>query len=63
MPLFALEPVGEHRFHLCGWTPERSIEFRLGGEASTVDRLLVVLRSGRTESRIELRATPVATVA
>ncbi len=59
-PLFALEPVGEHRFHLCGWTPERSVEFRLGGAAGGVDRLMVVLRSGRTESRIELPATPAA---
>ena len=56
-PLFALEPVGEHRFHLCGWTPERSVELRLGGDGG-VDRVLVLLRSGRTESRIELPATP-----
>ena len=56
-PLFALEPVGEHRFHLCGWTPERSVELRPGGDGG-VDRVLVVLRSGRTESRIELPATP-----
>jgi aspartate beta-hydroxylase len=59
-PLFALEPVGEHRFHLCGWTPERSVEFRLGGAAGGVDRLVFVLRSGRTESRIELPAVPAA---
>ena len=54
--LFALAPIGEGRFHLCGWTAERSVEFRLG--AAGVDRLVVVLRSGRTESRIELAAAP-----
>lgn len=59
-PLFALEPVGEHRFQLCGWTPERSVEFRLGGEAGGVDRLVVTLRAGRTESRIEMPAAPAA---
>lgn len=57
-PLFGLEPVGDHRFRLCGWTPERSVEFRL--EDGRVDRLVVVLRSGRTESRIELPAIPAA---
>jgi len=59
-PLFALEPVGEHVFHLCGWTPERSIEFQVGGASGGVDRLVVLLRSGRTVSRIELPATPAA---
>jgi hypothetical protein len=58
-PLFALEPIGEHRFRLCGWTPERTVELRLDG-AGGVDRIVVVLRSGRTESRIELPATPAA---
>lgn len=61
-PLFALEPVGEHRFHLCGWTPERSIEFQPGA-GGDVERLVVTLRSGRTESRIQIPATPVAPVA
>ncbi|HXM54651.1 MAG TPA: aspartyl/asparaginyl beta-hydroxylase domain-containing protein [Candidatus Dormibacteraeota bacterium] len=58
-PLFALEPIGGHRFRLCGWTQERSVEFRLGGAHGAVDGLVVVLRAGRAESRIELPATPV----
>jgi hypothetical protein len=59
-PLFALDPVGGHRFHLCGWTPERAVELHLDERTGRVDRLVFLLRSGRTESRIELPVTPVS---
>ena len=60
-PLFGLEPVGAHRFHLCGWTPERAIEFHVD-DSERVRGLAITLRSGRMQSRVELPVLPVGSV-
>lgn len=54
-PLLGLTPVGDHRFTLTGWTPERLVELHPGPDGH-VDALTLHLRAGRNESTIRLPA-------
>jgi aspartate beta-hydroxylase len=54
-PLFGLVPVGDHRFTLTGWTPERLVELHPGPDGH-VDTVILQFRSGKNESTIRMPA-------